>query len=152
MAKEFGVQQFRGKFTCLCTMYIIDRKFSVIFSYWKYVVKLLLKLDLICQWNKDGRYWLKVLDHGYCDEWRQALNFWPFILKSWIILMKMSTVFSLMHVITPLPSTQSKLKSFPNSNSDSSFSNVTFNSLVTLFQITWGRGAWVSWPRCTSSS
>ena len=118
-------------------------------SYWKYVSELLLKFDLLCQWNKGGRNWLKILYHGYCHEWRQALNFWLFILKSWIILMKISTVFSWMHVITPLPSTQSKLKSFPNSNSESSLSNVTFNWFLTFFQRSWERGAWVSWPRCT---
>ena len=97
---------------------------------------MLLKFDLLCH------------DHVYCDEWHQALNLWSFILKSWIILMKISTVFSLMHVITPLPSTQSKLKSFSDSNS-SSISNFTINSLVIFFQRSSGRGARVSWPRWT---
>ena len=81
-------------------------------SYWKYVSELLLKFDLLCQWNKGGQNWLKILYHGYCHKWRQALNFWLFILKSWIILMKISTVFSLMHVITPLPSTQFRILIF----------------------------------------
>ena len=104
-----------------------------------------------CFWNliSSETNWLKILDHGYCDEWRQALNFWPFILKSWIISMKMSIVSSLMHVIIPLSSDQSKLKSFSNSNTISSISNVDVNRLVTLFQRSCVRGARVSWPRCT---
>ena len=118
-------------------------------SYWKKVfwncLWNLISFDIVIEMDE----WLKILDHVYCDKWCQARNFWPFILKSWIISMKMSTVFFLTHVMTPLPSTQSKLKSFPNSNSESSLSNVKFNWFVTLFQRSWGREAWVSWPRCT---